>query len=295
MDTWPPGPGQPIATQEPDLELTEMLQQIDPVRVQAIIEKLVSFGTRNTLSNQTDPVRGIGAARDWIFSEMQTIAATSNGRMTVEIQSYLQEPTSTIPNATIISNVIATLKGSTEPNRAYVVSGHYDSRVTIVTNYIDNSPGADDDGSGVAVSMELARVMATHPSAATIMFAAVSGEEQGLYGSGNMAKVLKAAGVDVQGMLDNDIVGSPTGDDGVTAPFDLRMFVEGIPSPESSTETAYLSALGGENDSPARELGRFITDVSQNSLTQMSGECDHSAFVPFKCRLTSLGPSAPYL
>jgi Peptidase family M28 len=277
-DIWPPGPGQRVVPQDPDQELTEMLGQIDPKRVQAIIEKLVSFGTRNTLSNQTDPVRGVGAARDWIFSEMKTIAESSNGRMTVEIQSYVQQPTSRIPNTTVISNVITTLKGSKEPNRAYVVSGHYDSRVTNVLNYLDDSPGADDDGSGVAVSMELARVMATHSPAATIMFAAVSGEEQGLFGSDHMAKVLKAAGVDVQGMLDNDIVGSPIGDDGTKAPFDLRMFVEGIPSTDSAGQIAQLVSIGAENDSPARELGRFIADVSQNSLTQMSGE-----IAPFQC------------
>lgn len=269
-DIWPPGPGKRIVTQEPDQELTGMLRQIDAKRVQAIIEKLVSFGTRNTLSNQTDPVRGIGAARDWIFSEMKTIAEASSGRMTVEVQSYVQQPTSRIPKATVISNVIATLKGSKEPNRAYVVSGHYDSRVTNVLNFIDDSPGADDDASGVAVSMELARVMASHSPAATIMFAAVSGEEQGLYGSDHMAKVLKAAGVDVQGMLDNDIVGSPTGDDGTTAPFDIRMFAQGLPSSESSAQIALRGSIGGENDSPARELGRFIAEVSQNSVTQMN-------------------------
>ncbi|KAG6863515.1 hypothetical protein C0991_005339, partial [Blastosporella zonata] len=182
-----------------------MLNQIDVSRIKAIIAKLVSFGTRHTLSNQTDPLRGIGAARDWIAAEMRQYAAASNGRMTVEVPSYVQVPASRIPTDTVISNIVATLKGAEESNRVYIISGHYDSRVTDVMNFMDDAPGADDDGSGVAISMELARIFATHVPKATIMFAVVAGEEQGLYGSNFMAKTLKAAGVDVQGMLDNDI------------------------------------------------------------------------------------------
>ncbi|KAH0580741.1 hypothetical protein H2248_002226 [Termitomyces sp. 'cryptogamus'] len=270
-DDWPGGPGQSLVPQDPDTELTSMLNEISPNRINATIAKLVSFGTRSTLSNQTDPVRGIGAARDWIAGEMRQYAAASNGRMTVEVPSYVQEPTSNIPNATVISNVVATLRGSEESNRVYVVSGHYDSRVTNVLNFIDDSPGADDDGSGVAISMELARIFATHVPKATIMFAAVAGEEQGLYGSNFMAQTLKDAGMDVQGMLDNDIVGSPNGDVGTpSAPFDIRMFVQGIPSSETSAEISTRASVGGENDSPARQLGRFVSEVAQNAVTQMN-------------------------
>ena len=141
----------------------------------ATVRKLVSFGTRHTLSTQDDPDRGIGAARDWIFATMQSYAARSGGRMTVEKQSYVQQPASRIPTATTITNVVATLRGSTDPDRVYVVSGHYDSRVTDVMDFTSDAPGADDDASGVAVSMELARVMATHRPEATIVFAAVAG------------------------------------------------------------------------------------------------------------------------
>jgi hypothetical protein len=256
-----------------------MLQQIDPNRIRATIEKLVSFGTRHTLSNQTDPVRGIGAARDWIASEMRIYAASSNGRMTVTVPSYIQTPDDGIPTNTVISNIVATLRGAKEPNRAYVISGHYDSRVSNIMNFASDSPGANDDASGVAVSMELARIMASHSPAATIMFAAVAGEEQNLYGSNFMATQLKAAGVDVQGMLDNDIVGSSTGDDGTRDPFDIRMFVQGIPSTETASQIANRVSIGGENDSPARQLGRFISEVAQNAVTNMSGEL---------CRLISL-------
>ncbi|GLB42591.1 putative peptidase M28 family protein [Lyophyllum shimeji] len=269
-DIWPQGPGHALVPQRPDAELTKMLSQISPERIQATIAKLVSFGTRSTLSNQTDPVRGIGAARDWIAAEMRTYAAASNGRMTVDVPSYVQQPANRIPNATVISNVVATLRGTTEPNRAYVVSGHYDSRVSDVQNAVDDAPGADDDASGVAVAMELARIFATHKPAATIMFVAVAGEEQGLYGSDFMAKSLKAAGVDVQGMLNNDIVGSPTGDDGSHSPLDIRMFAQGIPPTETSAQINSRVSIGGENDAPARQLGRFVAEVSQNPLTSMN-------------------------
>ncbi|KAJ3730440.1 aminopeptidase [Lentinula raphanica] len=277
-DTWPPGPGQLLVPQQPNDELTSMLNEIDPARIEAIINKLVSFGTRSTLSNQTDPVRGIGAARDWIASQMQEFAATSNGRMTVDVPSYLQTATGSITSDTIISNVVATLKGSQEPNRIYVVSGHYDSRNTNNSDGINDAPGADDDGSGTAISMELARIMATHDTKATIMFACVAGEEQGLFGSNFMAEQLKAAGADVQGMLDNDIVGSSKGSTGpagdtnsIVDPFNIRMFVQGVPTDvETLAQIQSRVSIGAENDSPARQLGRFAAEVGTNSVTNMT-------------------------
>lgn len=249
-----------------------MLSQIDPKRIEAIITKLVSFGTRHTLSSQTDPNRGVGAARDWIASQMQTFAATSGGQMTVSTPSYIQPIADRVPFPVRITNVVATLKGSTDPNRVYVVSGHYDSRNTDPNNFSDDAPGADDDASGVAVSLELARVMARHKPAATIMFVAVAGEEQGLFGSNFMAETMKNASVDVQGMLDNDIVGSSTGDDGTKNPTLLRMFCSGIPQTETFQQVTARANIGGENDSPARELGRFIAEVAQNNATGMRGK-----------------------
>ncbi|KAF8147576.1 Zn-dependent exopeptidase [Pholiota molesta] len=270
LSIWPPGPGNVLVAQQPDQELTSILNQIDPKRIQAIIEKLVSFGTRHTGSNQTDPVRGIGAARDWIAAQMRTFAEPSNGRMSVTVPGFMQQPTSDFPNAALVSNIVATLTGSKEPNRVYVVSGHYDSRVTSILNNIDDAPGADDDGSGVAISMELARIMATHQPAATIMFAVVAGEEQGLFGSNFMATTLKQQGVDVQGMLDNDIVGASKADDGTNDPFSIRMFVSGLPPSNTASQNNALASIGGENDSPAHQLGRFIAEVSQNGVTQMN-------------------------
>ena len=268
-DDWPPGPGRDIRPQKADAELRDILRAIDHRRIEANVRKLASFGTRHTLSSQDDPVRGIGAARDWIAAEMTKYAAASGGRMTVEVQSYIQEPASRIPVPTRISNVIATLRGDVDPNRAYVVSGHYDSRVTDVMNATADAPGADDDASGVAVSMELARVMASHHTDATIMFAAVAGEEQGLYGSNFMAAQLKAATVDVQGMFTNDIVGSSRADDGTRDRHSVRLFAQGPPPSEDAATHALRLTLGGENDSPARDLARFVAEVAGPSTTGM--------------------------
>lgn len=268
---WPPGVGQQFVPQAPDAELQDIMAQIDPNRVQAIIEKLVSFGTRHTESSQTDPVRGIGAARDWITEQMQGFVAASNGRMVVTTQSYIQQPVpDQIVNATNITNILATIKGSVDPNRVYIVSGHYDSRCTDLLNNISDAPGADDDASGVAISMELARIMATHVPRATVVLAAVAGEEQGLFGSSFMAQQFFNAGADVQGMFTNDIVGSSTADDGTKDPNDIRLFAQGIPSQDSPTLSNEIVSFGGENDTPARELGRFVAEVATNDATNMT-------------------------
>ena len=190
--------------------------------------------------------------------------------MTVERQSFVQPPASRIPTPTTITNVVATLRGTTNPERVYVVTGHYDSRVTDVMNFTSDAPGADDDGSGVAAVMELARVFATRPTAATIMFAAVAGEEQGLYGSAYLAAQLKAAGADVQAMFSNDIIGTGNALDGTPAdPRTVRLFVEGVPTSETAAQASIRQSVGGENDGPSRQLGRFVSAVAENEFTGM--------------------------
>ncbi len=266
-ESWPSGPGLPNRPQSPDPELLAILGEIDQDRIEETVRKLASFGTRHTLSSQDDPERGIGAARDWIYQTMQEYAATSDGRMTVELQSYVQEPASRIPTATRITNVVATLRGSAYPDRVYVISGHYDSRASDVMDSTSDAPGADDDASGVAVSMELARVLARRRPEATIVFAAVAGEEQGLYGSTYMAKQFQESGADVQAMFTNDIVGSSTADDGTRDRQSLRLFAEGVPTDETAQEAAIRRAVGGENDSPARQLARFVGEVADNGAT----------------------------
>jgi hypothetical protein len=269
---WPPGPGERIRPQMPDAELRAILAEIDPDRMRATIEKLVSFGTRHTLSSQDDPVRGIGAATNWVFGAMQDIAATSGGRMTVEKQTFIQPVASRIPVPTPITNVITTLRGSTSPDRIYLVSGHIDSRVTDVMNSTADAPGADDDGSGVAAMMELARVMATRQPGATIVFVTVAGEEQGLYGSAFMAKQYKAAGADIQGMFSNDIIGASRADDGTRDPSHIRLFAEGVPTSETPQQVSIRQNIGGEVDGPSRQLARFVDSVGTSGFTGMNVE-----------------------
>jgi len=265
-----PGPGLPATPQLPDAELRALLREVDPRRIEATVRRLAAFGTRHTLSSQDDPVRGIGAARDWIFAQLEGYAAASDGRMTVQKQSFVQQPTPRIPVPTVITNVIATLRGDVAPTRMYVVTGHYDSRVTDVLNFTSDAPGADDDASGVAVAMELAPLLATRHTEATLVFAAVAGEEQGLFGSAYMAQQYKAAGADIQGMFSNDIVGSDTDENGVRHPHTVRLFADGVPLTETAQQAAIRQAIGGENDSPARQLSRFVVDVAQNEFTDMT-------------------------
>jgi peptidase M28-like protein len=254
-----------------DPALRALIGRIDPARIKATIQKLVSFGTRHTLSSQTDPNRGIGAATAWVTQQMQSFAAASGGRMTVQQQSFVQEAGPRIPTPTTITNVIATLRGTASPERFYVVTGHLDSRVTDVLDFTSDAPGADDDGSGVAVVLELTRLFATHQFPGTLVFATVAGEEQGLFGSAHMAAVMNAAGNDVQGMFSNDIVGASRAFDGTRPdPFTLRLFVEGVPTAATANDIALLQATGGENDSKSRQLGRFVTDVAPFNLTQMN-------------------------
>ncbi len=257
--------------QFPDPGLRALLEEVDPNRIQATILRLVQFGTRHTASSQTDPVRGIGAATNWVFEQMQAIAATSSGRMTVQKQTFTQPVSSNIPVPTTITNVIATLKGTASPERFYVITGHLDSRVTDVLNFTADAPGADDDGSGVAVALELARLFATRQFPGTLVFATVAGEEQGLYGSTFMASQMKAAGDDVQGMFSNDIVGASQAFDGTRPdPFTVRLFVETIPTAVTANQIAIMKATGGENDGVTHQLARFVKSVAPFELTRMN-------------------------
>jgi len=265
----PPQPGERMRPQRPDHELRGILADIDRHRLEATVHTLVGFGTRHTLSSQTDPVRGIGAATRWVQAQFESYAAQSGGRMTVELQSFVQPAGSRIPAPTTITNVIATLHGTTSPGRVYVVSGHLDSRVTDVLNPDADEPGADDDASGVALVLELARVMAPHPSEATIVFTTVAGEEQGVFGSAFQAAQYKAANTDIQGMFSDDIVGGSTADDGTRDPHTLRLFTEGVPTTETANQAAIRRSVGGEVDGPSRQLGRFVTMVAQNEETDM--------------------------
>jgi hypothetical protein len=261
-----------LARQEPDPDLRALLRQVDPDRIQATIEQLIQFGTRHTASSQTDPKRGIGAATAWVTQQMQAIAATSNGTMTFQQQTFVQQPvTGRLAAPTSITNCIATLQGTASPQRFYVVTGHLDSRVTDLLDSTSDAPGADDDGSGVACVLELARLFATRQFPGTIIFATVAGEEEGLFGSTFMAQQMAAAGNDVQGMFSNDIIGTGDAHDGTPPdPTTVRLFLEGIPSNVTPGQISLMKATGGENDGLSRQLGRFVSEVAPFELTGMN-------------------------
>ena len=257
----------------PPADVRAMLRQISPANLQQADSTLVGFGTRHTASSQTDPVRGIGAAAQWIFGQLQQIAATSGGSMTVQQQTFVQSVVpGRIPVPTTITNIIATLQGtdSTASDRIYVVGAHYDDRVTDVLDFTSDAPGADRDGSGVAAMLELARVMASHPAKATIEFVAFAGEEQGLFGSAFAAQQLAAAGAKVQACLNMDTIGSSLGDNGVSEPHTINVFAEGVPTAATPNDIAILQAAGGENDGSARQLARYIKETGENGATGMN-------------------------
>ncbi|HEY3620062.1 MAG TPA: M28 family metallopeptidase [Candidatus Sulfotelmatobacter sp.] len=255
------------ATVVADPQIAAALQHVSPQRIQADIEKLVSFRTRSTISAQ-DPAsitsgHGIGAAREWIQSEFERYSKACGGCLEVKTDSFTQEAAERIPKATQIANVYAVLKG-TDPTRAksiVLVTGHYDSRNTDVLDVNGDAPGANDDGSGTAVSLECARVLSKMKFPATIIFLAVAGEEQGLNGSRHFAKMAKEQGWDLEAVLNNDIVG---GDKSAEQDHSVvRVFSEGVPAAATEQDLRRIRSLGGESDSASRELARYIAEVGR--------------------------------
>ncbi|HTH82405.1 MAG TPA: M28 family metallopeptidase [Mucilaginibacter sp.] len=256
-----------------DSAIKQMVDEVSSKNIEATIRKLVSFKTRHTLSDTTSKTEGSGAARNWIKSEFEKYAQASGGRMTVKFDTFTQPKSPRIPGPVLLKNVLATLKG-TDPNdtRIYIISGHYDS---IVGDFMDPNavePGANDDASGTAVSLELARVMSTRKFPATIIFMAVVAEEQGLYGSAHVAKRAKAENWNIDAMLNNDIVGNTHGmTNDLKDNMHVRVFSEGVPTIAGGNERAInsLIANGGENDSPSRELARYIKETSERYVDQL--------------------------
>jgi hypothetical protein len=260
----------PVAPPDPAIEGT--LARISPDDVRADILKLVSFGNRDTLSSMDKdlpPGKGITAAADWIFEEFTRISAACGNCLEVKRDDFI-EPGSSAPNARIkadtrLQNIYAVLPGTDPAQKArrVLVTGHYDSRVTDVMDTRTPAPGANDDASGVAVSLESARALSKLKFPATIVFAAVAGEEQGLNGSRHLAKLAKSEGWNLDAVLNDDIVGGDTtpgmtGQDKNT----VRVFSEGIPAPTTLEQLRQIQNLGAENDSPSRELARAIAEVA---------------------------------
>jgi hypothetical protein len=253
-----------------DPAITAALGRVSAAQLRATDERLVGFGTRSTFSENAGPKRGVFAARAYLVERFREIARSSGGRMTVALDSYTQtaDPKRRIPRDVVISSVIATLKGDDPAGRTYVMSSHYDSRNSNNDDGVHDAPGADDNGSATSAVVEAARVLAPVPLHATVVFACFDSEEQGLFGSAHFAKTLKDAHVDVAGDFNNDIVGASVGDDGVKRDDVVRIFSESLPP---GTDPARVNVIGGENDSPSRELARFAKEMGDAYPTGLHG------------------------
>jgi len=234
--------------------------------LRATITKLVGFGTRNTISDTKSETRGIGAARRWVKSRFAEISKDCGGclQLVTPSQSFTGKR---ILQPTEVMDIVAIQRGSVEPNRVIIITGHLDSRVTDVMDIEHDAPGANDDASGVAALIESARILSKHKFRATLVFAALSGEEQGLYGGKVLADFAKAQGWQVQADLNNDIVGNTRGQDGVIDTTTVRIFSEGTKSNETLEQAKYRRYHGGEVDSPSRNIARYMADLADRYLT----------------------------
>lgn len=249
-----------------DPEISKYVSQVNRDSLKAHVEKLVSFGTRHTMSSTTDPKRGIGAARNWVLSKFRNYARNADGRMEVYLQNQDLKPDGKrINKDTNLGNAIAFLKG-TDPNdkRVIIISGHLDSRVSDVMDAESFAPGANDDGSGVAAVIESARVLSKSKFPVSILFVAVSGEEQGLLGARMLADKAKAENWDLEAVLNNDMIGNNSFDAGKNAGKPkLRVFSEGLSAFETEKTAAAIRNLGLENDGAARQLARYVKETGE--------------------------------
>jgi hypothetical protein len=257
-----------------DPQIKAALREISAGQIQPDIERLVSFQTRSTISAQDAASiaagRGIGAAREWIRSEFERYSRECSGCLEVKTDTFTQPVSERVPRATMVTNVYAVLRGtnSEDAKRVVLVTGHYDSRNSGPENATDPAPGANDDGSGTAVSLECARVLSKLRFHGTIIFLTVAGEEQGLYGSKHIAEIAKAQGWQIAAVLNNDIVGgdqSPGQNANV-----VRVFSESIPDGTGEAQLQLIRALGGENDSPSRELARYVAEAARTYGIEVS-------------------------
>jgi hypothetical protein len=261
---------QTIVQRDPVIE--KLATEVNADSLKSYINKLVSFGTRSTLSTTTSPGRGIGAAREWVAAKFREFAKQSNGRMTVQLDRWILHPDKRrIDTAVDMGNPMAWLKG-TDPNdnRIFIISGHLDSRATNVMNRTIDAPGANDDGSGVAAVMECARILARQSFPATILFVAFSGEEQGLLGAEHLADTARKANWNIEAMLNNDIMGSNNSNEtNIIENTKVRVFSEGLPFPELDKKAAGIRNLGSENDGASRQLARYVKEIGERYVDNL--------------------------
>jgi hypothetical protein len=243
--------------------------QVSQQRLRLIVQSLIGFGTRHTLSSQTDPKRGIGAAQRWTEAEFSRYTAACGGCLTIETPSDLVSG-ERLPEPTRVTDVVAIQKGSAEPDRVVIIAGHIDSRVSDVMNATADAPGANDDASGVAAVLEAARLLSRQKFPVTIVYAVLAGEEQGLFGGRILADYAKSHGWQVTAMLNNDIIGNSCGSDRSCDGAHVRVFSEGVRSDATAALIDEQRRLGGENDSPSRNLSRFIAALGGRSGTGLN-------------------------
>jgi hypothetical protein len=265
----------PLPAAKPDPQIAAALRNVSAKQIQQTILELVTFYTRQTLSSDMPPSSGKGAnaAADWIKGQFEQYSKECGGCLEVKTDEFTQEPGPRVPKPTKLTNVYAVLRGSDPANagRIVLVTGHYDSRNSETNDTTQQAPGANDDGSGTAVSMECARVLSKYKFPATIIFLTVAGEEQGLYGSAHFAKMAKAQGWNIEAALNNDIVGGDkTPGDTLQNPHVVRVFSEGIPANADDKQIKQIRSLAGENDSLSRQLARYIAATSQEYLGSTS-------------------------
>lgn len=276
-----------------DAAIEQMVKEISADSLKSYIHSMVGFGTRNTLSTQTNPKRGIGAARNWVLAKFNEFARNSGGRLTAFIDTTTLQPDKRrIDTPTILGNVVATLKGTdAADNRIFIISGHLDNMRSSVMDRMGDAPGANDDASGVAAVIECARIMSKRPFPATIIFVAVSGEEQGLLGAYFMANKAKKENWNIEAVLNNDIMGSNNSSEtNITENTRVRVFSEGLPAFETEKSAKLIRQLGLENDGKSRQLARYVKETAERYVENLEVVMiyrndrflrggDHTAFV----------------
>lgn len=255
-----------------DPEIEQMVKEVSADSLKSYIHSMVAYGTRNTLSTQADPNRGIGAARNWVLAKFRSFAEQSNGRLTAFIDTTTLQPDKRrVDTMLLLGNVVATLKG-TDPsdNRVFIISGHLDNMRSNVMDRTGDAPGANDDGSGSAAVIECARIMSKHSFPATIIFVTVSGEEQGLLGANYMASKAKREGWNIEAVLNNDIMGSNNSSEtNIIDNTRIRVFSEGLSVLDTGRVAMNIRNLGLENDGRARQLARYVKETGERYVENL--------------------------
>lgn len=255
-----------------DTSIEQMVKEVSPDSLRSYIISMVSFGTRNTLSTQTDPRRGIGAARNWVLHKFNEFARSSGGRLTAFIDTTTLRPDKRrIDSPVVLGNVVATLKGAdTSDKRIFLISGHLDNMRSSVMDRTGDAPGANDDASGVAAVIECARIMSKRNFPATVIFIAVSGEEQGLLGAYFMAGKAKDENRNIEAVLNNDIMGSNNSSEtNIIENTKIRVFSEGLPAFETEKNAKMIRQLGLENDGRSRQLARYVKETGERYVDNL--------------------------